>query len=86
MATLLIKKVKYIGSNYSYETPELESGLNIIEGENGNGKSTFFNLIYYCLSGTVDEFRSDSREPHNEIVNDKENYVEIDRANSHFNR
>lgn len=78
MATFLINKVKYIGVNYTYETPQLEPGLNIIEGENGYGKSTFFNLIYYCLSGSVDEFRPESREPHNEIINDKENYVEID--------
>jgi len=78
MATFLIEKVKYIGEKYSYETPELGIGLNIIEGENGYGKSTFFNLIYYCLSGTVDEFKPDSKEPHNEIVNDKNNYVELE--------
>lgn len=78
MATFLISKVKYFGENYSYETPELGTGLNIIEGENGYGKSTFFNLIYFCLSGTVDEFRPDSKEPHIEIINDKENYVELE--------
>lgn len=78
MAALLISKVKYFGENYSYETPELGTGLNIIEGENGYGKSTFFNLIYYCLSGTVDEFKPDSKEPHIEIINDKENYVELE--------
>lgn len=78
MATFLINKVKYIGVNYSFETPELGKGLHIIEGENGYGKSTFFNLIYYCLSGTVDEFKPDSKEPHIEIINDSENYAELD--------
>src|SRR5690242_10284835 len=78
MATFLINKVKYTGENYSFETPKLSSGLNIIEGENGKGKSTFFNLIYYCLSGSVDEFKPDSKEKHFEITNDKENYVELE--------
>lgn len=78
MATFIINKVKYIGVNYSFETPELGKGLHIIEGENGYGKSTFFNLIYYCLSGTVDEFKPDSKEPHVEIINDSENYAELD--------
>ncbi len=77
MATFLINKVKYSGDDYIYESPDLGAGLNIIEGDNGKGKSTFFNLIYFCLSGTVDEFKPNSRERHNEITNDKENYVEL---------
>lgn len=78
MANLLINKVKYEGTNYYFESPILNKGLNIIEGSNGSGKSTFMNLIYYGLSGTVLEFKAGSSETHTEITNDTENYVELD--------
>ncbi len=78
MANLLINKVKYEGTNYYFESPILNKGLNIIEGSNGSGKSTFMNLIYYGLSGTVLEFKAGSSETHIQITNDTENYVELD--------
>ena len=77
MASLAIRKLKYIGTRYEYESPELGDGLVILEGSNGSGKSTFANLIYFGLGGRVDEFRSDSTEKHVEIVGDEGNYVEL---------
>lgn len=78
MATFIINKVKYYGDKFIYESPFLGKGLKIIEGENGTGKSTFFNLIYFCLSGNVDEFNKDSKGAHKEIVNDTNNFVELE--------
>lgn len=78
MANILINKVKYEGANYYFESPKLTAGLNIIEGSNGSGKSTFMNLIYFCLSGTVQEFRRGTNEAHIEITRDTENFVELD--------
>src|SRR4051812_40410633 len=78
MGSLLINKVKYSGDNYFFESPQLNPGLNIIEGSNGNGKSTFMNFIYYALSGKVDEFSISNKETHVEITKDKNNYIELD--------
>lgn len=78
MANILINKVKYEGTKYYFESPILEKGLNIIEGSNGSGKSTFMNLIYFGLSGTVQEFRKGTNEAHTEITGDTENFVELD--------
>jgi DNA repair exonuclease SbcCD ATPase subunit len=78
MDSILIERVRYIGDNYFYESPQLKNGLNIIEGSNGSGKSTFMNFIYYCLSGTVNEFAQGNKETHVEILSDTNNYVEIE--------
>lgn len=78
MATFLINRVKYIGEKYEYISPVLGKGLKIIEGENGTGKSTFFNLIYFGMSGLVEEFNKSFANSHKEIVNDKDNYVELE--------
>lgn len=78
MGRILIKKVVYRGDKFEFESPELNGGINIVEGKNGNGKSTFMNLIYYGLSGKVDEFQKSNRETHDEIVNDTNNFVRLD--------
>src|SRR5690349_14608923 len=78
MGKLIIKKVKYTGEKFNFESPEFTGGLNIIEGKNGNGKSTFMNLIYFGLSGKVEEFSSSNRETHREITQDKNNFVALD--------
>ena len=78
MGKILIKKVKYTGERFSFESPELGGGLNIIEGKNGNGKSTFMNLIYYGLSGKVEEFTQSNKETHRELTQDKNNFVTLD--------
>jgi DNA repair exonuclease SbcCD ATPase subunit len=78
MGKLIIKKVVYKGDRYSFESPEFKGGLNIVEGKNGNGKSTFMNLINFGLSGKIDEFTLSNRETHSEIIEDKNNYVSLD--------
>lgn len=77
MSRLLIKQVKYIGTDYIYESPELKSGVNIIEGENGSGKTTFSSLIYFCLGGNVSFFRKGSEREHRQIIDDNSNYAEL---------
>ncbi len=78
MGHLKIRRVKYNGDKYHYISPELKNGLNIIEGPNGTGKTTFMNIIYYCLSGYVPEFEESGGSRHTEINSDKNNYAEVD--------
>lgn len=77
MAFLAVRRVKYSGRNYTFESPMLQDGINIVVGENGSGKSTFANLIYFGLGGRVEEFRSTSDHKHVEIVGDSDNFVEL---------
>ncbi|CAB3835675.1 ATP-binding protein [Achromobacter animicus] len=77
MGSLAIRKVVYTGDQYYFESPTFEDGLSIIEGPNGTGKSTFFNLIYYGLGGRVDEFNPSSPEKHKEIIGDSNNMVRL---------
>ena len=78
MGYLKVSRVKYHGDKYYYISPELKNGLNIIEGPNGSGKTTFMNMLYYCFSGQVPEFEDASGAGHTQINNDTNNYVEID--------
>lgn len=81
MGNLIVNKVKYFGDKYFYQSPDLSSGLNIIEGENRNGKTTFMDLIYYGFGGAVkkfDIFNKNNTKKHNEISTDSNNYVELD--------
>ncbi|HHP1052962.1 hypothetical protein [Bacillus cereus group sp. BfR-BA-01354] len=75
MGYLKVERVFYEGDNYYYESPLFENGINIIEGENGTGKSTFSNLLSFSLGNYVREFDKRESKKHNEIVNDKNNYV-----------
>lgn len=77
MGNIKIKSVNYSGDNYYYNSPEFSDGLNIILGTNGSGKTTFCDLIYYALGGEAQQFNEKSSEPHNEIINDVNNYVEL---------
>lgn len=80
MGRLAIRKVIYDGDNYHYESPYLNDGLNILVGQNGNGKSTFTNLIYFGLGGIVPEFDKNSynKDPkHTEIYEDENNLVKL---------
>lgn len=76
MSKLLIRQVRYYGQEYIYESPILREGVNILEGENGSGKTTFSSLIYFGLGGSVKWF-NDGNKAHTEIVNDNSNYTEI---------
>ncbi|UPZ36513.1 AAA family ATPase [Sphingobacterium sp. PCS056] len=79
MGSLIIKRVRYEGDHYVYESPELNSGINIIIGDNGSGKSTFTYLIEYCLGGYLKYFNVDNKtEKYIEIVSDTNNYAEIE--------
>ncbi|QRY55934.1 ATP-binding protein [Sphingobacterium siyangense] len=79
MGSLIVKKVKYSGENYSYESPELKKGINIILGDNGSGKSTFSYFIEYALGGKVKPFDNDDEESrYSLILDDTNNYVQID--------
>jgi hypothetical protein len=77
MAYLAIRRVRYEGKQYRYESPILKDGLNILEGENGSGKSTFANLVYFGLGGRVESLGKESDRRHSEITNDENNYVEL---------
>lgn len=80
MGRLAVRRVVYSGEKYSFESPYLNDGLVIMEGLNGHGKSTFMNLIYYGFGGRVQSFNKNDdkeRKKHNEICNDKNNYVEL---------
>src|SRR5690625_4696407 len=77
MGRLKITKLIYEGDNYYYESPDFEDGINIIEGENGTGKSTFSNLLNFSLGNYVKEFDSREKKVHKEIVNDTNNYVMV---------
>lgn len=78
MGSLRINSVLYEGNDYYYRSPRFDNNIVIVEGQNGNGKSTLCKLIYHGLGGAVDEFKKTSKEQHQEIVRDKDNYVELD--------
>ena len=78
MGNLIINKVKYSGDKYYFESPCLGKGVNVIEGDNGSGKSTFIYLIEYCLGGDVKYFNKNNKsENYKQITNDNNNYVEV---------
>ena len=85
MGSLKINRVSYFGNDYSYKSPKLDSGINIIVGDNGSGKSTFSFFIDYCLGGNVEHFKKNnvsknkkSVREYSRIVNDKDNFVLLD--------
>ncbi|MBU3101913.1 MULTISPECIES: hypothetical protein [Clostridium] len=81
MGRLAIRRVAYNGQKYYFESPYLNDGIIVLEGENGQGKSTFMNLIYYGLGGKVSGFNKRDKEAenkHNEIYYDVDNYVELE--------
>lgn len=77
MGNLRIKKVVYSGRKYFFESEIFDKNIVLIEGDNGTGKSTFCNLIYFGLGGRVNEFKHDSDKKHKEITSDTDNYIEL---------
>lgn len=79
MGSLIVKKVLYSGEKYSYESPNLDEGINIILGDNGSGKSTFSYFIEYALGGKIKPFDNDDEDArYSLILEDFNNYVQID--------
>lgn len=78
MGKLLINSINYNGDRYFYSNDKFHKGINLLVGDNENGKSTFTYLLVYGLGLNVDYFESNSVEPINEIVGDSNNFVEID--------
>lgn len=77
MGRIEIKELKYIGDRYYYQNDKFKSGLNILVGDNGNGKSTFTYLIVYGLGLNVSWFSSTTKQPLKEILEDTNNYVQL---------
>lgn len=75
MGRLKINRVHYNGDKYSYSSPKLSDGVNIIEAGNGGGKSTFSALICYALGDYVQMFNFAKTEVHKEVRNDTNNFV-----------
>lgn len=77
MGRLAIRTVEYVGDKYEFLSPELPDGLVIIEGANGAGKTTFADLIFFALGGSVKHFSKKGNEQHKEIRSDTNNSVRI---------
>lgn len=73
-----IKRVKYVGDNYNLDLEDIPPGVVVVEGENGSGKSTFASLIAFGLGSDPILFRPLHNEKHEEIMKDKNNFVELD--------
>lgn len=77
MGLMRINKLVYEGDKYYFESQELDGNIILIEGDNGTGKSTFCNLIYFALGGDVPIFRRDNDKRHYEITSDSDNYIDL---------
>lgn len=80
MGYLKIKQVSYYGDKYYYESPIFSKKINIVLGNNGNGKSTLANLIYYGLGNKVPYFeigKGTRKKPIEKIIYDTNNFVEL---------
>jgi len=85
MGNLIIKKVRYSGEKYSFESPELDNGINIIVGDNGSGKSTFSYFIEYGLGGMIEPFKKEKEDgkklnnsKYEQIREDSNNFVKLE--------
>src|SRR5438045_3041549 len=77
MGRLAIRRVRYQGDLYAFDYDRLSDGLIILEGDNGAGKTTFCQLIYFGLGGNVAEFKTGSTKKHKEVTSDRNNFVEL---------
>lgn len=77
MGLIRVNKLVYQGSKYHFESKEFDQNIILIEGDNGTGKSTFCNLIYFALGGEIPIFRRNNDKRHDEITSDTENYVDL---------
>lgn len=77
MGRVAIRKVEYSGDRYEFSSPRLPDGLVVVEGSNGSGKTTFADLIYFALGGSVNKFNKKGSEQHKEIREDSNNSVRL---------
>ncbi|WP_041279688.1 AAA family ATPase [Desulfobacula toluolica] len=77
MGYLRINKIIYSGKNYYFESEDFDKNIVLIEGDNGTGKSTLCNLIYFALGGEVKVFRKSNDQRHTQITSDTDNYVDL---------
>jgi hypothetical protein len=77
MGLMRVNKLVYEGNKYYFESKEFDKNIILIEGDNGTGKSTFCNLIYFALGGEVPIFRRNNDKRHDEITSDNDNYVDL---------
>jgi len=78
MGNLRVNQVTYFGDKYYFESELFDKNIVLIEGDNGTGKTTLCNLIYYAFGGRVEEFRKENeKKKHKEITSDTNNYIEI---------
>ncbi|MGO2391283.1 MAG: AAA family ATPase [Halomonas sp.] len=77
MGLMRVNKLIYEGDKYYFESNEFDKNIILIEGDNGTGKSTFCNLIYFALGGEVPIFRRSNNKRHDEITSDSDNYVDL---------
>lgn len=78
MGKLLINSLYYQGEKFYYNNEDFQKGINLVVGDNENGKSTFTYLLIYGLGLEVDYFNSSSDEPINEIVEDSNQFIEVE--------
>jgi DNA repair exonuclease SbcCD ATPase subunit len=83
MGNLRVNQVKYTGNRYVFESEIFDKNIVLIEGDNGTGKSTLCDLIYFALGGEVRMFRRNiggkiNDQRHEQITSDTENYVDLD--------
>ncbi|USK62277.1 hypothetical protein [Peribacillus asahii] len=76
MGSLALRKIIYKGDKYYYSSKDLIKGVQIVEADNGAGKTTFSSLISYGIGMYVRQFdfRND-KDNHSEIYSDTNNYV-----------
>lgn len=77
MGYLRVNRVIYTGQKYYFKSEKFDKNIIVIEGDNGTGKSTLCNLIYFALGGEVPSFRRDSDKKHVEITTDRDNKIDL---------
>jgi hypothetical protein len=77
MARLTLRQLRYEGDKYIFISPLFSNGVVIVEGENGAGKSTFSDLLYFAMGGNVAKFKREGRNKHIEVTSDTNNFVEL---------
>jgi len=76
MGSLALSKIIYKGDNYYYSSKDLKKGVQIVEADNGAGKTTFSSLISYGIGMYVRQFDfRNEKDNHREIYSDTNNYV-----------